>query len=804
VPAELAQRVEQVKARLEAAEIDSRVCAQLDRIRLEQSAITKEGWYDSTRKLSQYAVVLRDYGIDLDAPEEAAARVRASRVRQLLLVGLEDWFRLGPNAAEKQRIETLLGLIEPRPDSFRANWWAAIRRGDGAALKRLLAEVNVENLPATTLEHLAADLEHAKETAEAERILRTGRDRFPGDFWLNFKLAHVLSVYTPRRPAAAVGYYQAALAIRGPDPVVYNNLAVALLNVRDTENAIHYLKAARRLNPDLGCVHNNLGLTLWLKGDRQEAIGEYQAAIQLNPGDALARNNLGLALKTKGDLKGAFREYEQALQINPKLYTAHSNRAGALYARRELELSLARRVGFPFRFGLVAQAQRDLEECIRASEAAIRIEPEFADSYYNLAIALKAKGDLEGAIENYRTAIRLDPRDPDYHVNLGSALSEKGDWQGAIRAERAALLLAPKLAVAHHNLGHSLLARGNLDEAISELQAAIQLDPKYARAYFHLGEAYDHKRDFDQAIAAFQSGLVIDPNNAKAHYELGTVLGRKGNDLAAISEYRTALRISPSYAEAHYNLGNALLDQEDLAAAAAEFRAAIKSAPHYAEAHCNLGHALMRQWQFVAAARALRMGHKLGSQKKDWRYPSAEWVQQAERLANLEAELPKLLSGESRPGDAASAAALASFCQEYKQRYAAACRLYSAAFVLDARLADDAAAQHRYNAARAGALAGSGRGHNAVQLDDAERVRLRQQALDWLRADLVRYAKLADGAPAEARAIVHKRLKRWLRDGAFVAVRGYALAKLPEAERQLWQLLWDEVAALARDVGKKN
>ena len=47
----------------------------------------------------------------------------------------------------------------------------------------------------------------------------------------------------------------------------------------------------------------------------------------------------------------------------------------------------------------------------------------------------------------------------------------------------------------------------------------------------------------------------------------------------------------------------------------------------------------------------------------------------------------------------------------------------------------------RYNAACAAALAGSGRGHDTGKLKDDELARLRKQALDWLRADLVLHAE---------------------------------------------------------------
>jgi hypothetical protein len=62
-------------------------------------------------------------------------------------------------------------------------------------------------------------------------------------------------------------------------------------------------------------------------------------------------------------------------------------------------------------------------------------------------------------------------------------------------------------------------------------------------------------------------------------------------------------------------------------------------------------------------------------------------------------------------------------------------------------LAEDLNAQHRYNAARAAALAGCGAGEDAAHLTDSDRAGLRKQALDWLRADLEAWRKILDQGP---------------------------------------------------------
>jgi hypothetical protein len=123
----------------------------------------------------------------------------------------------------------------------------------------------------------------------------------------------------------------------------------------------------------------------------------------------------------------------------------------------------------------------------------------------------------------------------------------------------------------------------------------------------------------------------------------------------------------------------------------------------------------------------------------------------------------------------------------------AADRFYEDAFAAEPKLI----VPHRYNAALAEALASCGEGKDADQLDDKERRRLRRQALDWLRADLEANALLVEKDGKKARPTVAGILRHWLDDADFAGVRGLeTLGKLPEAERQQWQKLWNDVVDL--------
>jgi hypothetical protein len=100
-------------------------------------------------------------------------------------------------------------------------------------------------------------------------------------------------------------------------------------------------------------------------------------------------------------------------------------------------------------------------------------------------------------------------------------------------------------------------------------------------------------------------------------------------------------------------------------------------------------------------------------------------------------------------------------------------------------------------AGQAGQAAGEG-GEVFPPAAEAARARLRQQALELLRAEVATQAQLlSSGSPAEA-AGARQVLEHLIDYPALVRVRNPALADLPEPERQMWQAFWEEVEGLLR------
>ena len=145
-----------------------------------------------------------------------------------------------------------------------------------------------------------------------------------------------------------------------------------------------------------------------------------------------------------------------------------------------------------------------------------------------------------------------------------------------------------------------------------------------------------------------------------------------------------------------------------------------------------------------------------------------------------------------------------------------ATRLMADAFAADPQAADDSTAtcreqvalqsepaarskalkeEYRDLAARNAALAGSGIGHDAAGLGDAEKARWHQKAREWLAADLKAWGKTPDDTGGVARHM----LTLWQADPAFAQVREpNAVKKLTSDEGEEWSAFWNDVRRAVR------
>ncbi len=166
-----------------------------------------------------------------------------------------------------------------------------------------------------------------------------------------------------------------------------------------------------------------------------------------------------------------------------------------------------------FGMGTLLEISGRHEESIDWFELAIEVCPDFAEAYYNKAVAHKNLRDIAAAIRCYRKVVEHgEPGEPEVEesrslladlaesirrtegigldtyldsmdeFNRAVALMAEGRWEAAVDGFRAAIALNGRNAPSHGNLGLCHAYLGNKDLALAELDRALDIDPEYEPA----------------------------------------------------------------------------------------------------------------------------------------------------------------------------------------------------------------------------------------------------------------------------------------------------------------------------------
>ena len=161
-------------------------------------------------------------------------------------------------------------------------------------------------------------------------------------------------------------------------------------------------------------------------------------------------------------------------------------------------------------------ARDDFETALVHFRKAVAWDPYSPPFHHQLATTLSLLNRPREAVEALREACRLNPNDADSQYQLGLAWNEAGDVAQARRELEKAVKLNPRHAAAWYNLGLAQNALGQPEAAIESLlrgESAEPGDPRipYARATIHarLGQT-------QLATLAARRALEINPSHAEA------------------------------------------------------------------------------------------------------------------------------------------------------------------------------------------------------------------------------------------------------------------------------------------------
>jgi eukaryotic-like serine/threonine-protein kinase len=273
-----------VRERLMHARSDANMAADLERIRLHLSTDPTKTHVSAA---PLYAEAFRSYyRVDLLnlKPEEAAARVGNSAIRETLLAYLHDWHYW---ASDADRVKLRAVLDRADGDPWRREWREAVAVRDTTVPRDtrrmvvLAASPEALAQPPLVLSGLGGVLLIDGHREETLTYLREAQQRHPDDFWLNYLLGQY---WEKERPQLAVGYFRAAAAIRPNNDEIYTKLGSCLLETKDTEGAAVAFEKALELKPKVAVVRDLARVASSL-GRREAARAAWEKVLEGDPAD---------------------------------------------------------------------------------------------------------------------------------------------------------------------------------------------------------------------------------------------------------------------------------------------------------------------------------------------------------------------------------------------------------------------------------------------------------------------------------------------------------------------------------------
>jgi tetratricopeptide (TPR) repeat protein len=162
------------------------------------------------------------------------------------------------------------------------------------------------------------------------------------------------------------------------------------------KKALDNYKKVLAINPLHHEAWYNLGYVQEELGEFDNAIVSFTKAIEIDPKDKDAHINLGNCYMSQQEFEKSVKTYHIAIELDPNCVMSHYNLASAHH-------SAASACSSP------AEARKHYKAARGEFQAAIRLNPNYADAYFNLGICYQDEGDNDNARRMYSKAVELQP-----------------------------------------------------------------------------------------------------------------------------------------------------------------------------------------------------------------------------------------------------------------------------------------------------------------------------------------------------------------------------------------------------------
>lgn len=333
---------------------------------------------------------------------------------------------------------------------------------------------------------------------------------------------------------------------------------------RDSARA--WLDKAVATAPNDDTVQHALGLFEASGQNYPAAEAALKRAIDLKPKNLAARNALGRLYASEMQRPGdAVNVYQAAVDADPRQLEARMGLAQALVATGQFSAAEQALIAaakahpespFPDHLlGRMRLARGDTAAAAAATDAALRIAPDFVPALLDKGDVLAGAGNIDEALALYDRAIATDNRNATAHFKRGVLLQQQKRSAQARQAYLNVITIAPEFASAYNNLAWMQAESGShLDQASQWAATAVKLEPNNPAFRDTEGWVLRAQHKLADAEAVLEKAATMSPPNADVHYHLGLVyLDQKKTDPAR-QAFKDALAIDPKHAAARERL----------------------------------------------------------------------------------------------------------------------------------------------------------------------------------------------------------------------------------------------------------
>ncbi len=259
------------------------------------------------------------------------------------------------------------------------------------------------------------------------------------------------------------------------------------------------------------------GLQLWGKGEYKTAVDLLESAVKEDPDFAMAHAGLGV--------------YYASFVFNQRIKAkAHYEKSLGLSDRTTDREKMVIRLQYESQYGTPDSARS-------LFEAYLRTYPDSIVQRYNYAGMLRDSEDLDKAVQQYKEVIRLAPDNASAYINLATTYSLQDKDREALATYDLAFKLEPTWITSgnlNHEYGFTLVSVGEYDKARGVFNQGLATSIKaqalrsLALLDLYLGRYRDAKPKLTEAILLSVSGKAL-LSEARNHVFMSILLDGEGD-----------------------------------------------------------------------------------------------------------------------------------------------------------------------------------------------------------------------------------------------------------------------------------